>query len=363
VVLLTHRARADGLPGHLESWDTAPYRPYDAVVLSDGSPWFSAGDSVFTIDPESGAVSAYTLSVPPAAPAPQFWTLAVDASDILWIADGNDRLVRFDPVTHAFSAFDLPGGVFTLPASPFGVAAGPDGAIWFTCQSDRSLGRYDPGTATFQRFAPPGNLPAIPVEIAFDAAGLVYFTMRSQGPLPAGLGRFDPSTPAFQFWLNPYPGAIDPFGIVRVGTQFWFLDHHANRLVRFDPATSTFDPIAMPPELVDPHLLVPDPAGRLWFTAYASSRLGRFDPASSSFLWADMHSDAFPFGIARSRNGTLWWAQAGNQSTHLGVGVGRYTEPRPEIVPALEPFGLVAALSVLAAIGLAGMWRARGRRA
>jgi streptogramin lyase len=356
-LLIAVPGRAQQLPGTVESWPTTPYRPYDAVVLSDGTPWFSAGDAVFTIDPENGAVSAYTFSVPAPAAAPQFWTLAVDGSDMLWIADGSDRLVRFDPVTHMFAAFDLPGGTFTLPASPLGVEVAADGAIWFTCDLDRSIGRYDPVGGTFQRFAPPGDLPAPPVEIAFDAAGLVYFTMRRQGPSPSGLGQLDPATGMFQLWLDPYPGAFTPFGIIRVGTQFWFLDHSGNRIVRFDPVGSTFSPTAMPPELVDPHMLVADPRGRLWFTAYASGRLGRFDPADSSFAWAEIGNQTFPFGIARTADGVVWWAQSGNPTLHIGIGVGRYTEPAPHIVPALGDLGLATACIVLAAMGLVGVRR------
>ena len=362
MLLLAQPGQAAELPGLVETWDTVPYRPYDVVVLADGSPWFTADDSVFTIDPATGAVSAYTLIVPPMAATPQFWTLAVDGDGILWIADGADRLVRFDPVTHAFTALDLPTPLFTLPASPFGVEVAADGAIWFTCQTDRSLGRYDPVGGMFQRFAPMGDLPAPPVEIAFDAAGLVYFTLRSESGSPAGLGRYDPVLDTFDFWLNPYTGVTSPFGIVRVGTQFWFLDHHAGRLVRFDPGDETFHPIPTPPELFDPHLLVADPAGRLWFTAYGTSRLGRFDPATSSFLWADMPStDAHPIGIARSADGTVWWAQTGRQRTDIGVGVGRYTVARPQVAPALDALGLLGAAGVLTAIGLAALRRARRR--
>lgn len=360
-LLVAPTAPAAELPGAVEAWDTVPYRPYDVVVLADGSPWFTADDSVFTIDPATGTVSAYTLTVPAPGAAPQFWMLAADGAGILWITDDAGRLVRFDPVTHVFTGLDLPAE-FTAPAFPFGVEVAADGAIWFTCEADRSLGRYDPIGGTFQRLAPPGGLPSPPVEIAFDESGRVYFTMRTESGSSPGLGRYDPGSGMFDTWLDPYPGAVDPFGIVRVGAQFWFLDHHAGKLVRFDPATEMFAPISTLPDLFDPHLLVVDPAGRLWLTAYASSRLGRFDPATASFLWADMPADAHPIGIARAPDGAIWWAQTGRQMTTLGVGVGRYTAPaQPHPVPALGALGLFGAASALSLIAWAAMRQARAR--
>jgi len=359
VLVVGAAATADELPGYMRSWETRPYRPYDVAVLSTGAPWFTADASVVTIDAETGAVTGYTLSVPD--PVPAFNTLAVDAADRLWIADGNDRLVLFDPGTRAFTVFPVPGDMFTLPAYPYGVTVAPDGTIWFTCWTDRSLGRYDPVGGTFQRFAPVGNLPNDPVEIAFDAAGIGYFTMRKAGANPPGLGRIDPGTGAFQTWLGPYPGAFNPWGIVRVGSVFWFMDHSASKIVRFDPATGTFTATSTAPELIDGHFLVADELGRLWFSAFASSRLGRFDPTTASFAWKDIGEELpSPIGIARTQDGVIWLADTGGPLGETGfLGGTRYTDPGPTPVPALGRRGLGILAGVVVFIGVVALWRGR----
>jgi virginiamycin B lyase len=371
------------LPGIVQSWETTaiPLRAYAAVVLSNGTPWFVSDkpidNALFAFDPITHTPTPYYFTVSPPESAPDFQTLAADQNDVIWIADASDRLLRFDPASPGFGVFPLPSPPFTLPAAPFGVAVAPDGAVWFTCWEDRALGRFDPLSSTFQRFAPPGGIPDPPVEIAFDSAGIVYFTIRRSTGARPGLGRLDPGTGVFQLWVDPppYTGVLNPWGIVRVGSLFWFLDHSANLLVRFDPATSSFVRIPMPPQLVDAHYLVADASGRLWFTALASARIGRFDPATSSFAWADtLRAQSGPMGIARSPDGAIWWAESGYlkpvpppeppappPAPELGyAGVGRYRDITAQPAPALEASGLAVGLCLLTAVGLAALRRMRG---
>jgi len=367
------------LPGTIESWETTPVRPYDAVVLSDGTPWFATddvvggpiGNSLVTVDPETEAVTVYPLTDTPPL---QLETLAVDANDVLWIAEVNDRLVRFDPATATYDIYTLPSPPFASPARPFGVAVAPDGMVWFTCWTDQALGRFDPDTDTFDRFAPVGDIPDPPVEIAFDSGGILYFTIRRAAGSSPGLGRLDPGTGMFDFWLNPYTNAFQPFGIVRVGDVFWFLDHAAgpgdfgNFIVRFDPASETFQETKLPLELIDPHFLVADQIGRLWFAALVTSRLGRFDPRTSTFDWADIPgSPVGPLGIAGRTSQDLWIAETG-ATTIAGdlynAGIGRYHEELAQAAaPTLGTASLAVALLVLTGIGLAALWRARHRTA
>ena len=84
-------------------------------------------------------------------------------------------------------------GVFNLPAEPFGLTVAADGSIWFTCWSDRCIGRFDPATETFERFAPnpPGELPSVPVDILFSSQGDVLFTMK-MNPGAGGIVRYEP---------------------------------------------------------------------------------------------------------------------------------------------------------------------------
>nr|QNO53370.1 virginiamycin B lyase [Methanosarcinales archaeon ANME-1 ERB6] len=327
------------LSGSLEEWDTSPLRPYDITVLPDGSAWLTYRDVgapdwpvgiIFTINPSDGSTTEF--QAPSAWGNSGFWTIDRGPDNTLWIADQEYRIVNFDPSTEVFTEYPLPTSQFTLPASPFGVSVAPDGKVWFTCWNDPCLGCYDPGTGTWQRFAPlfADVLPDPPVEIAFADDGTVWFTIRKGPGLSPGLGRLDPTTGVFAAWINPYPEADRPYGIAVVDGMVWFLDHGANLLVRFDPDhPSEPDTYSTPPDLQDPHFLVVDPDGIIWMTAAVSGAIGTFDPATEAFDSLTLSDPtAFPMGISMSST-EIWWAKA-TFFTGQG-GVGRFTPQEPSV--------------------------------
>jgi parallel beta-helix repeat protein len=167
------------------------------------------------------------------------------------------------------------------------------------------------------------------VEIAFADDGTVWFTIRSGAGLSPGLGRLDPTTGVFTTWIDPYPGALGPFGIAVVDDMVWFLDHkvlpNIGCLVRFDSTLETFTPYSTPPDLQDPHFLVVDPDGIIWMTALISGAIGTFDPVTEAFDSLTLSDPAFssPMGISMSST-EIWWAD-GFSSGHGRV--GRFTPP------------------------------------
>jgi len=359
VLFITGAALAQPLVGTLQEWNTSPLRPYDIVALDNGSIWMntSSGNAVFTINRVSGATTAYTAPFIPA----QFHTIARGPGDTLWIADGQDRIVHFDPTSGVFTAYPLDGGVFTLPAQPFGINVASDGSVWFTCWTDYCIGRYNPTSGTWQRFAPspPGVLPDPPDEIAFGADGTIWFTMRRLSG-SAGLGHLDPGTGHFDLWINPYPGAIDPFGIIVLNGEIWFLDHHANLLVRFNPASSTFTPYSTAPNLIDPHFLVADYDGTIWMSAFVSGTIGRFNPSTGTFSHVALADpNSHPQGIALSPAGEIWCAET---FTFDQGGVARFVLQQTVgvSVPTMTEWGMVI-MSIL--FGGSGIYLLRRRRA
>ena len=358
VLFLTGSALAEPLVGSLQEWNTSPLRPYDIVALNGGSIWMntSEGNAVFTIDPLTGTTTAYTAPFIPA----RFHTIARAPDDTLWIADGEDRIVHFDPVSGVFTPYPLDAGVFTLPAEPFGVNVANDGSVWFTCWIDLCIGQFDPVSGTWQRFAPspPGVLPDPPDEIAFKADGTVWFTMRSMSGNP-GLGRLNPGTGLFDLWTDPYPGAIDPFGIIVLNGQIWFLDHHANLLVRFNPASSTFTTYSTAPDLTDPHFLVADAYGYIWMSAFVSGTIGRFDPPTGTFSHVALGDpNSHPMGIALSPTGEIWCAES---FTFDQGGVARFQQTMDVAVPIFTSWGSFVLILLMGMGGLLPLLRPRAR--
>jgi streptogramin lyase len=227
------------------------------------------------------------------------------------------------------------------------------------CEIAYSIGRYKPSDGTWQRFAPPGGLPDPPVEIAFSGDGAVWFTMRRQTGNP-GLGRLNPTTGLFDLWINPYAGIFNPFGITVMGGEVWFMDHSANLLVRFNPASSTFTTYSTLPDIRDAHFLLSDPQGNLWTAGYVSATIGRFKPSSGEFAHVHLSNLlSHPMGIARSPAGDIWCAETFDAGTG---GIARFTPVVIQNVPVLTPWPMVLVVVLIGAGGLRYLLQGRSKK-
>lgn len=313
------------------------------------------GDRLFALNPQTGATTTYTAPFGPAT----FQTIARAADNTLWVADSQDRIIHFNPAGGAFTAYPLPAATFTLPAYPFGVTVRDDGAVWFTCWTDRCIGRFNPGDATWQRFAPFGGLPDPPVEIAFSGDGFLWFTMRRETGNP-GLVKLNPNTGAFDLWVNPYAGILNPYGITVMGGYVWFLDHHANLLVRFNPASSIFTIYSTSPSLVDPHFFVADPEGNLWMSGFVSATIARFNPSNQTFERVSLADpNSHPMGVSRGPAGEIWTAETFVAGSG---GVARFTLRTWSSVPVFTPWGIVLFVVMIGVGGMLGLSKTRELR-
>ena len=335
LVFVCNHAAAWELNGVLREWNITPLRPYDIAVLKNGSIWMTVHDpssgawpfgKIFRFNPADGSTTEF--SVPPAWGSCGFVQLVGGTDDTLWITDQEDRIVHFNPATATFTPFGLNGAVFNLPATPSDIALAPDGAVWFNCTTDRCLGRLDPTTGAWQRFAPsPADaLPDHPNQLTVGPDGIVWFTV-GHGAVPR-LGRLNPGTKVFSLLDTvPFTGAMSPFGVIVLDGMIWFLDHQANQLVRYNPGSGVFTTYNTMPDLQDAHFLIADPDGIIWLTAFVTSRIGRFAPATGTFSTvAFAGGSAYPMGIALSPGGEVWWAETVSMD-HGGT--GRLTPVQP----------------------------------
>lgn len=317
---------AGGPKGLLTVWETTPLEQYDLAVTSNGSVWVASDDKVYLFDPVDGSATSYAA---PFLVAPDFAMITPAPDGSLWMSDSfGERIVRFNPSTGIFTPYTLPKPPFAADASPFGITVGPDGKIWFTTgYSDYGLGCLDPVSGTFTRFQAPGGADrGMPVMIAFDSAGMAWFTYDVHSGGDPGLGRLNPGTGSFSVWTDPYAGAFTPFGLVVVDDEIWFLDHSANVLVHFEPASEVFTTYPNPSNLVDPHFLALGHDGLFYTTALASRTLGAFDPVARRWMGVRSlrtHPNANAMGVTTAPDGAIWFAADTTASYDFG-GIGRF---------------------------------------
>jgi streptogramin lyase len=247
---------------------------------------------------------------------------------------------------------------FRLPragSAPTGITAGPDGAVWFTdVQLDQKtfqvvgseIGRIT-STGTIQEFALP-RADGAPNEIAAGPDGALWFTAE------ANIERITPDGQVSVFAL-PTPDSIALGMAAGPDGNLWFaeLRHDATtgqvvggQIGRITPdgAIQEF-PL---PDGSQPNEMAAGPDGNLWFTDDGSGQIGRITPAGSIQEFAVPLAGAVPFGITAGPDGNLWFAEIQFASTQvIGSQIGRIT-PAGAIrmyslpIALSEPFGITA---------------------
>lgn len=203
----------------------------------------------------------------PRDPAP-----APDGS-VWFVAMSSHKVIRFDPATKAFKAYDLTNG-----ARPHGVVVDRGGDAWITELGGNRITRLNPATGAFTRYdlQTEGNGPHTP---ALDAQGNLWFTMQWTGKV-GKLDRRSGTITEFRIPTGrsgPYGITVDPKGIV------WFAELNASKLGRLDPATGKITEYDPPTKDSGVRRVAVTPDGAVWFTQYNTGGLGRFNPATGEF--------------------------------------------------------------------------------
>lgn len=132
---------------------TSNARPYGIVVGPDKMLWcvLFGTNKLAKIEPASGKITEYEIPFPDARPR-RLWPLAKPIPAIYYTDFRRGTLGRFDIGHNSFKEWPSPSGA---SSQPYGIAVDGDGILWYEEFSANQLVRFDPRTATFQRFTMP----------------------------------------------------------------------------------------------------------------------------------------------------------------------------------------------------------------
>ena len=166
--------------------------PLGIVAGPDGALWFTNGNnsSIGRIT-TSGVVTNYR-----GAGINEPLGIVAGPDSALWFTNGNNNTIGRISTSGAVSDYSAPSDGF-----PIGIAAGPDGALWFTnfsnisppCSSCKSIGRITTsGAATI--YSDPSDTANSPFGMAAGPDGAVWFTNGNPN-FPATIGRIQVPPP------------------------------------------------------------------------------------------------------------------------------------------------------------------------
>ena len=199
--------------------------------------WITDGglNAIVRVDASTDEVRRLPAARRPSGREPQHRRRST-ATGTLWFTGQAGIYGRLDPATGEMEVFDDPEG-----RGPYGITATPAGEVWYASLAGSHIARIDPRSGAATVVEPPTAGPGRPPR-------LVRLTRPDLG---SRVGRRTgrrarPGDGAWQEWRLPgrrpqaYAVYVDDRDIV------WLTDFGANAIVRFDPATETFDAIELP---------------------------------------------------------------------------------------------------------------------
>lgn len=202
--------------------------PASITAGRDGAVWFTefTGNRIGRVTSD-GRITEYVVPTPAALP---FGFTIAPGCEGLWFGETTqvscittDGQITEHPIMHPPSSLD--------PEGPYGLATGPDGAIWFTVQYSGMIGRMI-GAAPFtvtERALPPGTIASA---ITVGPDGALWFNEAGSNKI----GRMTMSGTVTEQAI-PTSNPPAPVGGIAVGPDraLWFTEFHAGKIGRLIP--------------------------------------------------------------------------------------------------------------------------------
>jgi virginiamycin B lyase len=232
--------RLDPATGEMEEFALpGGARPHTVTADAHGNIWYTGNGNATMgkLDPDTGEVTVYPMP-DPAATDPH--SAIVDGSGVVWFTLQRANMIgRLDPASGDIDIVTAP----VANSRPYGIKLDPDGVPWVAANGSNRLYRVDPGSLEITQFELPGARTTVR-RLSFADDGTIWYVNSSLGRL----GHLDPATGEAREWESPSGPGSHPYAIAVIDGVVWYNEsgQRPDALVRFDPATETFQSWAIP---------------------------------------------------------------------------------------------------------------------
>lgn len=274
---------------------TLGQRSRDPVEAPDGSIWWTGMWASLTgrLDPDTGVLEEYKLP-----PSSRPHTVVPDTLGNIWYTGNSNATVgKLNPATGEVTEYK------TEARDPHSAVFHPNGNLYFTAQGAAMLGRLNPDT---------GDLTEIPVEprpygIKVDSQGMVWVAFNGTNKI----GALDPDSMAIRYYEVPDERTRIRRLDLDSQDTVWFVNSTLGKIGKLDPETGQITQWDSPsgPRSHPYSMAVIDDV--IWYneSGMRPDALVRFNPATETF-----QSWAVPSGVGIIRN--TWVTEAGDLLIH-----------------------------------------------
>ncbi len=267
------------------------------------------------------------LTVP--TPSSQPYGIAAGPDGNMWFTEYGANQIGVVTTAGAFTEYPIP----TAKSEPEGIAAGPDGNVWFVEFGGNKIGRITPGGAITEFTVPTAG--SGPTNVALGPDGNLWFTEWYTS-------RIGVITPAGAFTEYTIPTAKScPSGIAPgPDGNVWFTEAQGNNVGSVTPS-GAFTEYPIPSAGASAFQMTLGGDGNLWFSEWGAGNVASLTTGgviTEYPITGTLDTPPFPDGIVAMSDGTVWFTDANNETIDLlnGTIVQYATDPSTIV----ENFGL-----------------------
>jgi streptogramin lyase len=206
---------------------------------------------------------------------------------------------------------------YSLPSEsrPEGIAAGPDGNMWFAEYETTKIARITPSGVRTEYSA---GISGKPENITAGPDGNLWFN--------TNLGEICKITPtgAVTGW-DHLEGAGSISMTAGPDGKLWFTEPAANKVGNVGTSGGTGEKVYSVPAGSQPSQIVTGADGNLWFTEYKSSKIAKITPAGAITEYA-LPAESSPSAIAAGPDGNIWFTEQKSKKIGKITPAGAITE-------------------------------------
>jgi virginiamycin B lyase len=211
----------------------------------DGNVWYTGNGNgtMGRLNPNTGEVKIWDMPDPEARDP---HTAAFDQNGILWFTLQNSNMLgRMDITTGDIRLVKTPNP----NARPYGIKVDSQGTPWVAYRGANAVASIDPGTMAVKEYRTAGttdmrNPQSGNRRLDIDSQDNIWFVDSYRGYI----GMLNPKSGEVKSWPSPSGPDSHPYAIAVADDIVWYNESgkRPDALVRFDPATETFQSWAIP---------------------------------------------------------------------------------------------------------------------